>query len=62
VAGQKQSADLEDVRVKLSELAAAGRSDELIALVLDLLVRVRDDNTALQVRLRAEVRQRGGSC
>lgn len=56
MAGQKQSADLEDVRVKLSELAAAGRSDELIALVLDLLVRVRDDNTALQVRLHNALR------
>jgi len=49
--------DIEDVRSKLQELAAAGRVDELIELVLDLLLRVRKDNNALAVQLKGALRQ-----
>jgi len=49
--------DIVAVRSKLEELARAQRFDEAIALMLDLLVRVRDDNTALQVRLHNALRQ-----
>jgi transposase len=53
----KQPDDLGDVRRKLEELARDGRVDELIELVIELLSRVRDDNTALQARLKATLRQ-----
>lgn len=49
--------DLEAIRSKLAELAAEGRTDELIAMVLELLTRVRDDNTALRNRLHTALRQ-----
>jgi transposase len=49
--------DIVAVRGKLEQLAEQGRTDELITMVLDLLVRVRDDNTALQVRLHNALRQ-----
>jgi transposase len=49
--------DIVAVRGKLEELASQGRTDELITIVLDLLVRVRDNNTALQVRLHNALRQ-----
>ena len=49
--------DIVAVRGKLEELAAHGRTQELIELVLGLIVRVRDDNTALQVRLHNLLRQ-----
>ena len=49
--------DIEDVRSKLQELAAAGRIDELIELVLDLLLRVRKDNNDLAVQLKGALRQ-----
>jgi transposase len=56
VTGSKRNADLEDVRTKLTELASAGRSDELITMVIELLARVRDDNTALQAKLHNALR------
>jgi len=49
--------DIEDVRGKLQELAAEGRVDELIDLVVDLLVRVRKDNNNLAVQLKGALRQ-----
>jgi hypothetical protein len=49
--------DIEDVRGKLQELAAEGRVDELIDLVVDLLVRVRKDNNDLAVQLKGALRQ-----
>ena len=48
--------DMDAVRRKLKELARDGRIDELIEMVVDLLLQVRDDNTALQARLRASLR------
>lgn len=49
--------DIVAVRGKLEELAQEGRFDDAIAMMLDLVVRVRDDNTALQVRLHNALRQ-----
>lgn len=49
--------DIEDVRGKLQELAAEGRVDELIDLVVDLLLRVRKDNTHLALQLKGALRQ-----
>ena len=49
--------DIVAVRGKLEELAREGRFDEAIVMMLDLVVRVRDDNTALQVRLHNALRQ-----
>jgi hypothetical protein len=49
--------DIEDVRSKLQELAAEGRVDELIDLVVDLLLRVRKDNNNLAVQLKGALRQ-----
>jgi transposase len=49
--------DLEDVRQKLQELAASGRVEELIELVLDLLIRMRNDNSGLTLQLKAALRQ-----
>jgi len=50
-------ADLTDVEQKLRELAAEGRTDELIAMVIDLLAQVQRDNTALAARLHSALRQ-----
>ena len=58
---EKPLEDVEAVRAKLQELAAQGRVDELIDLVLDLLVRVRDDNSKLALQLKAALRQLYGS-
>jgi transposase len=44
-------ADLADVRRLLEQLAAEGRVDELIEVVVMLLVQMRDKNTALAARL-----------
>jgi transposase len=52
-----QDSDLQDVARKLHELAEEGRTDELIAMVVDLLARVREDNTRLQSRLQTALRQ-----
>jgi len=49
--------DIEDVRSKLQELAAEGRVDELIDLVVDLLLRVRKDNNHLALQLKGALRQ-----
>lgn len=51
-----QSDDLGAVRSRLVELAAEGRIDDLIELVIDLLARVRHDNSALTLRLRNALR------
>ena len=48
--------DLDEVRGKLVELAAAGRVDELIDLVLHLLLDARNLNTDPQARLGATLR------
>lgn len=48
--------DLADVRAKLQAMAEAGRIDELIALVMDLLLRVKEENTALAMRLQKALR------
>jgi transposase len=48
--------DIADVKRKLEELASEGRVQDLIVLVIELLTRVRDDNTALQVRLHKALR------
>jgi transposase len=53
----KLPADLGDVRRKLEQLAAEGRVSDLIELVLELLVRMRDSNNALATRLRNALRE-----
>ncbi len=53
----KLPADLGDVRRKLEQLAAEGRVSDLIDLVLELLVRMRDSNNALATRLRNALRE-----
>jgi len=53
----KLPADLGDVRCKLEQLAAEGRVSDLIDLVLELLVRMRDSNNALATRLRNALRE-----
>lgn len=50
-------ADIEDVRRKLEQLAAEGRVPDLINLVIQLLVRLRDTNTGLSVRLANALRE-----
>jgi transposase len=50
-------ADLSDVRRKLEQLAADGRVSDLIDLVVELLVRMRDSNNALTTRLRNALRE-----
>ena len=49
--------DLQDVRRKLEQLAAAGRIDDLIALVVDLLARMRESNNSLATRLANALRE-----
>lgn len=49
--------DLRDVRCKLEELAAEGRTGELIDLVVELLARMRATNNALTVRLQNALRE-----
>jgi len=54
--GSARNEDLAEVRRLLEQMAGEGRVAELIALVLDLLVRVRADNDALRGRLHAALR------
>jgi transposase len=49
--------DLVDVRRKLEQLAAEGRVDTLIAMVVDLLARMRDSHNALAMRLANALRE-----
>lgn len=49
--------DLEDVRRKLEQLATEGRVAELIELVLQLLVHLRDTNNKLSIRLQSALRE-----
>jgi transposase len=49
-------ADLADVRAKLQAMAEEGRIDELITMVMDLLLRVKEENTALAMRLQKALR------
>jgi transposase len=49
--------DLEDVQRKLAQLAAEGRVSELIELVLQLLVQLRDTNNKLSLRLHSALRE-----
>lgn len=49
--------DLVAVKHKLEQLAAEGRVDALIALVVDLLARMRDSHNALATRLAAALRE-----
>ena len=49
-------ADLADVRDKLQAMAREGRVDALIELVIGLLARVKDENTALAARLQSALR------
>ena len=49
--------DIEAVRRKLRALASQGKFDEAIEMLLELLVRVRNDNTALRVKLHNAIRQ-----
>ncbi|AUX45907.1 uncharacterized protein SOCE26_074080 [Sorangium cellulosum] len=53
----KLPVDIEDVRLKLEQLAAEGRVADLIELVVQLLVGLRDTNTALSVRLANALRE-----
>lgn len=53
---RKSSVDLDDVRRKLEQLAAEDRVSDLIALVMELLVGLRDTNNALTVRLHNALR------
>lgn len=48
--------DLAPVRAKLESMAHEGRVEELVELVLGLLSRVRDENTALTARLQSALR------
>ncbi|HMY19161.1 MAG TPA: IS66 family transposase [Polyangium sp.] len=48
--------DLVAVRAKLQSMAEDGRIDELIALVIDLLLRVKEENNALTQRLQKALR------
>jgi transposase len=48
--------DLAHVRSKLLSMAQEGRFDELVELVVGLLARVRDENTALAARLQNALR------
>lgn len=57
---QDSKVDLDAVRALLEDLASKGRTDEAIDLAVDLLGRVRDDNTALHVRLMQALRDRYG--
>lgn len=50
------TSDLDDVRGKLTELAASGRVDELIELVITLLGSAQNSNTALTSRLQNALR------
>jgi transposase len=50
-------ADLADVRRKLEQLAEAGQVVELIDLVLELLIQLRDKNTALTAKLTSALRE-----
>lgn len=49
--------DIEALRNRLRALASEGKFDEAIDMLLALLVQVRDDNTALRVRLHNAIRQ-----
>jgi transposase len=53
----KLPADIEDVRRKLEHMAGEGRVPELINLVIELLVGLRDTNTGLSVRLANALRE-----
>lgn len=48
--------DLADVRAKLQAMAEEGRIDELIALVMALLLGVKEENNALTMRLQKALR------
>ncbi|MDI1435394.1 IS66 family transposase, partial [Polyangium sorediatum] len=48
--------DLVHVRSKLLSMAEEGRVDELVEVVMGLLARVRDENTALAARLQNALR------
>jgi transposase len=48
--------DLADVRAKLQSMVGEGRLDALIELVMGLLARVKDENTALAARLATALR------
>lgn len=52
--------ELLPVVAKLRELADAGRTDELLALVIDLLTRFQDENSQLAERAKAFARQMYG--
>ena len=49
--------DIEDVRRKLEKLASDGRTADLIEVVIELLVGLRDNNTALSLRLANALRE-----
>jgi transposase len=49
--------DIRDVRRKLTELAQEGRVEDLIELVLDILVRLRNSNSDMARKLAAALRQ-----
>lgn len=53
----KLSEDLLAVRRKLEQLGAEGRVDEIIALVIDLLARMRDSHNAIAARLANALRE-----
>lgn len=57
VTSSERDAQLEAVRATLSDLLHSGRGLEVVDLAVELLGRVRDDNTALQARLFAALRQ-----
>jgi transposase len=48
--------DLADVRAKLHAMAEEGRVGDIIELVMSLLLRVREENTALAARLQSALR------
>ena len=56
VDGKSRFDDLSGVKRRLEKLAKEGRDSELIELVLELLMQVRDDNTRLKVRLQNALR------
>lgn len=61
VSTTKLPEDLRDVKRKLEQLAAEGRIDALIELVLELLARMRETHNALAVRLQNALRELYGN-
>lgn len=56
----KSSRELEGIREHLREMVAAGRGDEAIDMVVELLCALRDKNTELELRVRKLLKEHFG--